>query len=65
MRDWVKGGNGNDWNSFGFWSNGNPYNIPEGIYYSFPIATESGASKIVNVGHLTDFQKNRMNKSAD
>lgn len=35
MKSWFLGHNG--WISFGIWSNANPYNIPEGLYYSFPV----------------------------
>lgn len=47
MRSWFLGHN-NDWISFGAWSNGNQYGVPEGIYYSFPVTVQNKQWSIVN-----------------
>ena len=47
MRSWFQG-HSHDWVSFGAWSNGNTYNIPEGLYYSFPVTVSNGKWSVVN-----------------
>lgn len=46
MRSWFLG-HDHDWISFGAWSNGNPYGIPDGIYYSFPVTVTNQKWSIV------------------
>lgn len=46
MKSWFLG-HDNDWISFGAWSNGNPYGVPEGIYYSFPVTVTNQKWSIV------------------
>ena len=36
-----------DWVSFGAWSTGNNYSIPDGLYYSFPVNVRNGTWSIV------------------
>ncbi len=40
MRSWFLG-HDHDWVSFGAWSNGNPYSVPDGLYYSFPVTVSN------------------------
>jgi len=40
MRSWFQD-HRDDWVSFGAWSNGNQYGIPDGLYYSFPVTVRS------------------------
>ena len=40
LRDWVLGSNGR-WVSMGVNSDGNKYNVPEGLIYSFPVTCQS------------------------
>lgn len=47
MRSWFLGHN-HDWVSFGAWSNGNSYGVPEGIYYSFPVTVTNKQWTVVN-----------------
>ena len=39
MRDWFRG-ESKKWLAFGVWSNGNPYGIPDGIFYDFPVTVK-------------------------
>lgn len=39
MRSWFQG-HSHDWISFGAWSNGNTYGIPEGLFYSVPVTVK-------------------------
>lgn len=63
MRSWFLGHN-NDWISFGAWSTGNPYNIADGIYYSFPVTVTNRKWSIVNGLQISPEQRVRMDKSA-
>ena len=47
MRDWVLGTAEDDWTSMAIPSEGNPYNIAEGIIYSFPVTIDNGQVSIV------------------
>lgn len=47
MRSWFTG-HKNDWISFGIWSDKNPYNVPEGLFYSFPVTVENKEWNIVS-----------------
>jgi malate dehydrogenase len=47
MRSWFLG-HSHDWISFGAWSTGNSYNVPEGLYYSFPVTIQNKKWSIVN-----------------
>jgi malate/lactate dehydrogenase len=46
MRSWFQD-HRDDWVSFGAWSNGNPYGIPDGLYYSFPVTVRNKQWSIV------------------
>lgn len=46
MRSWFQG-HSHDWISFGAWSNKNPYGVPEGLYYSFPVTVKNRKWDIV------------------
>lgn len=46
MRSWFQG-HTHDWVSFGIWSNGNPYKVPEGLFYSFPVTVKNRNWEIV------------------
>ena len=37
----------NDWVSKAIPSEGNPYGVPEGLVFSFPVTVSNGKSKIV------------------
>lgn len=52
MRSWFQGHN-QDWVSFGAWSNGNSYGVPEGLYYSFPVTVSSKEWSIVSGLNIT------------
>ena len=59
MRSWFLD-HKDDWVSFGAWSNNNPYGIPEGIYYSFPVTVSSRNWSIVPGLDLSAEQRARM-----
>jgi malate dehydrogenase len=64
MRNWFKGYT-HDWGAFGVWSNGNPYKMPDGVFYSFPIHVNNSKEwEIVRVNHVSEQQEARMRKSA-
>ena len=57
---------GDDWFSAGVFSDGNPYGIPGGIIYSFPLTTADGMSwKIVPGVNVDDDARKRLDASAD
>jgi malate dehydrogenase len=64
MRSWFLG-HKHDWISFGIWSTGNPYNVPEGLFYSFPVTVENKEWTIVPGLNITEAQRKRMNVTAD
>lgn len=64
MRSWFLGHN-NDWISFGSWSTGNQYGVPEGIYYSFPVTVQNRQWSIVNGLNITQEQRERMTFTAN
>ena len=63
MRSWFLGHN-HDWISFGAWSNGNSYGVPEGLYYSFPVTVTNKEWSVVNGLNITPEQRARMDKTA-
>jgi malate dehydrogenase len=57
---------GDDWHSVAVYSDGNPYGVPGGLLYSFPIRTDaSNACSIVTGLTLDDESKRRIMASAD
>lgn len=62
MHDWVFGTRENDWTSMGILSDGS-YGIPEGVVYSFPVTCKNGRYEIVRGLELSDYDKQRMQKS--
>jgi malate/lactate dehydrogenase len=64
MRSWFLG-HKHDWASFGVWSTGNPYGIPEGLFYDFPVTVENREWSIVKGLTISESQKQRMIASAN
>jgi len=64
MRSWFLGHN-HDWVSFGVHSNGNKYNVPEGVFYSFPVTVENKEWSIVNGLEINEAQRARMTTTAN
>jgi malate/lactate dehydrogenase len=64
MRSWFLG-HTHDWVSFGGWSNGNSYGVPEGIYYSFPATIQNKNWSIVNGLNISPEQRQRMTVTAN
>ena len=65
MREWILGCN--DWTSFGIMTEkDNPYNIPEGIVFSFPVTVENGKVAIVTDIAMPDpFSKEMIKRTTD
>ena len=63
MRSWFQG-HSHDWVSFGCWSNGNTYNVPEGLFYSFPVTVRNKQWSVVNGLEIDAEQRARMDKTA-
>jgi malate dehydrogenase len=63
MRSWFLG-HSHDWISFGAWSNGNTYGIPQGLYYSFPVLVQNRKWQVVNGLEIDAEQRARMDKTA-
>ena len=64
MRSWFLG-HSHDWISFGINSTGNPYNVPEGLFYSFPVTVQNKEWTIVPGLTITEAQRQRMNHTAN
>ena len=63
MRDWALGAPKPV--SMGVWSDGNPYGVPEGLYYSFPVKLTGGGSyEIVGGLVIDDHSRKMMDASA-
>lgn len=59
MRSWFLG-HTHDWISFGIWSNGNPYNVPDGLFYSFPVTVQNKEWTIVPGLDICEDQRKRL-----
>lgn len=64
MRSWFLG-HTHDWVSFGAWSNGNTYGVPEGLYYSFPVTVQNKQWSIVQGLTISAEQRQRMTHTAN
>jgi malate dehydrogenase len=64
MKSWFLG-HSHDWVSFGIWSTGNTYSIPEGLFYSFPVTVQNKEWSIVNGLNITEAQRVRMTATAN
>ena len=64
MRSWFLG-HTHDWISFGAWSNGNTYGIPDGLFYSFPVTVSNKRWSVVNGLQVDAEHRARMDKTAN
>ncbi|KAF7491168.1 hypothetical protein SSS_04710 [Sarcoptes scabiei] len=64
MHDWWHGTNG-EWVSMGVISDNNPYGVPDGLMFSFPVTIENKEWKIVPDIPWDDFAKNRIKITSD
>ena len=64
MKSWFLG-HSHDWVSFGIWSTGNTYNIPEGLFYSFPTTVQNKEWSIVNGLTINENQRKRLTITAN
>jgi malate dehydrogenase len=64
MRSWFLG-HKHDWVSFGIWSTGNTYQVPEGLFYSFPVTVENREWSIVNGLTINENQRHKMTVTAN
>jgi len=58
-------GHSHDWVSFGIWSTGNTYNVPEGLFYSFPVTVQNKQWSIVTGLNISEQQRVKMNFTAN
>lgn len=64
MRSWFQG-HTHDWVSFGIWSTGNTYGVPEGLFYSFPVTVANKKWSIVPGLEIGAEQRARLDKTAN
>jgi malate dehydrogenase len=62
---WVNGTADNEVVSMAVPSDGNPYGVPAGLIYSFPVKCKNGQYTIVPGYQLDDFSKQKMAATAD
>ena len=62
VRSWLCGTESGEIVSMGVWSNGNPYNIKNGLIFSFPVKCKNGEWEIVKGLDLNPI-KDRINKT--
>ena len=60
MHDWWFGTKDGDWVSMGVCSDGNPYGIPEGLIFSFPVVVKNGSWEFVSGLTLSDFARGKI-----
>lgn len=63
MHDWWIGTD--EWVSMGVISDGNPYGIPDGLIFSFPVTVQNKEWKFVDGIQLDDFSKNAIKATTD
>lgn len=63
MRSWFLGHKG--WISFGVFTQGGVYGVPDGIFYSFPVEVANGKWSIVKGLKIEDHQKKRLEFTAN
>jgi len=64
VHDWVLGTPDGDWVSMAIPSEGNPYDVTEGIISSFPVTTSGGEISIVEGLEIDAFSRERIDASA-
>jgi len=64
MRSWFLG-HSHDWISFGIHSTGNPYNIPDGLFYSFPTIVQNKEWSIVTGLTFNEKQRAKLTTTAN
>jgi len=64
MRDWYHGTAAGKFVSMGVISDGNKYNVPEGLIFSFPVSVNNGKWTIVKDLPVNEFAKTKLNETA-
>lgn len=64
MKSWFLGHN-HDWISFGAWSTGNKYGVPDGLFYSFPVTVTNKQWTIVDGLQISAEQRAKMDKTTN
>ena len=64
VHDWVLGTPDGDWVSMAIPSEGNPYDVTEGIISSFPVTTSGGEISLVEGLEIDAFSRERIDASA-
>jgi len=65
MRSWALGTAPGEYVSMGVLSDGNPYGIPAGLIYSFPVTCTAGSFAIVGGLKIDDFSAKKLKDTAD
>lgn len=70
VRDWLLGTEGrldaDDWVSMGVISDGNPYGVPDGLIYSFPVRCKAGGEwEIVEGLEVDEWSRGKMTATAE
>jgi len=65
MRDWIVGTPEGEYVSMGVTSDGNPYGVPEGLIYSFPVTTKNGTWTIVKDLSIDSFSRSKLEATAN
>ncbi|KAI6661562.1 Malate dehydrogenase, cytoplasmic [Oopsacas minuta] len=60
MRDWYFGTMDDNWVSMGVCSDGNPYGIPDGLIFSFPVRIKNGTWEFVPGLTFSDFARGKL-----
>merc|ERR1712168_464048 len=64
LRDWHFGTPEGSWVSMAVNSDGNKYDVPEGLIYSFPVQIKDKSWKIVDGLAINDFSRSKMEETA-
>jgi malate dehydrogenase len=62
LKDWVQGTQ--QAISMAVVSDGNPYGVPEGLIFSFPVTCQNGKWKIVEGLAISDYSREKLNATA-
>jgi len=65
LRDWHFGTPEGSWVSMAVCSDGNKYDVPEGLIYSFPVKINNGKWTIESGLSINDMSRDLMNKTAE
>jgi len=65
IKDWYFGTKSGEWVSMGVYSDGTNYDVPEGIFFSFPVVCKDGEYEIVKGLQIGEVAKEKIKICAD